>query len=275
MIKVHCGSLVTVNDLWSPHTLYGMREPCNCQWLLWFPLPYMECRNLVTFNDSYGPPIPYMECGNLVMGSPYMYNMIWMWEPCNCQWLMVPIPYMEYGNLVYCQWLLWSPHTLNGMWELCNRVPTCMMGEPCNCQWHLWSPILYMECGNLITVNDWWSPHTLYGIWEPCNCQWLLWSPHTLYGMQEPCNCQWLIVPHTLYGIWEPCNCQWLLCPLIPYMECGNLVTVNDLWSPNTYMEWRNCQWLLSSAIPYTICVNLVNEWLIVHPYLTWNVETL
>ena len=49
-----------------PHTLYGMREPCSCQWLLW-------------------SPIPYMECGNLVMGSPHMY-MICMWEPCNCQW---------------------------------------------------------------------------------------------------------------------------------------------------------------------------------------------
>ena len=34
------------------------------------PIPYIECGNLVTVNDSYGPPIPYMECGNLVMGSP-------------------------------------------------------------------------------------------------------------------------------------------------------------------------------------------------------------
>ena len=47
MIRVHCGNLETVHDLWSP-------------------IPYMECRNLVTANDSYGPPIPYMECGNHV-----------------------------------------------------------------------------------------------------------------------------------------------------------------------------------------------------------------
>ena len=47
MIRVHFRNLVTVNHLWSP-------------------IPYMECRNLVTVNDSYGPPIPYMECGNLV-----------------------------------------------------------------------------------------------------------------------------------------------------------------------------------------------------------------
>ena len=30
------------------------------------PIPYMECGNLVTVNDSSGPPVPYMECGNLV-----------------------------------------------------------------------------------------------------------------------------------------------------------------------------------------------------------------
>ena len=31
--------------------------------------------------------------------------------------------------------------------------------------------IPYMECGNLVTVNDLWSPYTLYGMQEPCNCQ--------------------------------------------------------------------------------------------------------
>ena len=46
---MECGNLVTVNDLWSPHTLYGMQEPCNCQLLLWSPLPYLE-------HVSYGSP---------------------------------------------------------------------------------------------------------------------------------------------------------------------------------------------------------------------------
>ena len=32
MIRVHYENLVTVNDSYgSPHTLYGMWEPCNCQ----------------------------------------------------------------------------------------------------------------------------------------------------------------------------------------------------------------------------------------------------
>ena len=49
------------------------------------PIAYMECGNLVTVNDLYGPPIPYVKCRNLVTGSPTMYNMISMQEPCNCQ----------------------------------------------------------------------------------------------------------------------------------------------------------------------------------------------
>ena len=47
-----------------------------------------HCGNLVTVNDSYGPPIPFMECRNLVTLND-----------------------------------LWSPQTLYGMWEPCYRVP--------------------------------------------------------------------------------------------------------------------------------------------------------
>ena len=57
-----CWNLVTVIDVWSPHTLYGMQEPCNCQWLLWSPHTLYE-----------------------------------MWEPCNCHWLMV-LPYLIWNT---------------------------------------------------------------------------------------------------------------------------------------------------------------------------------
>ena len=53
-------------------------------------------------------------------------------------------------------------------------------------------PMLYMECGNLVTVND-------------------------------------------------------SYCPSIPYMVFGNLVTVNDLWSPYILYEmWESC-----NRVPY------------------------
>ena len=42
---------------------------------------------------------------------------------------------------------------------------------------------------------------------------------------------------HTLYGMWECYFCQRLLWSPKPYVECRNLVTVNDLWFPNHYME--------------------------------------
>ena len=95
-----------------------------------------------------------------------------MWEPCNCQWL------------------LWSPHTLYGM------------QDPCNCQWLLWSPIPYMECRNLVTVNDsYGSPHTLYGMQEPCNCQWFLWFPPYLIWNR------YLMAPH-MYNLMVPQHLQ-------------------------------------------------------------------
>ena len=51
-------------------------------------IPFMECRNLVTVNDSYDAP-------NTLYG---------MWKPYNSQYPMVS-------------------HTLYGMWEPCNGVP--------------------------------------------------------------------------------------------------------------------------------------------------------
>ena len=130
---MECGNLVTVNDLCSP-------------------IPYVGCRNLVTVNDLRSP-IFYLEYGNLVMGSPHMYNMICLWEPCNCQWLLWS-PYTLYGMWEPCnhQWHLWSAHTLYEMWK------------PCNCQW-LMVPLPYME------------------LWEPCNGV----SPTWVIWMQESC----------------------------------------------------------------------------------------
>ena len=58
-----------------PHTLYGMWDSCNCQWLLWCP------------HTSYG-----------------------MWEPCKCQWLLrSPHTWYRMWESCNCQWLLWSP----------------------------------------------------------------------------------------------------------------------------------------------------------------------
>ena len=97
------------------HTLNGMWEPCNCQWLmvlptlygmwepltlndLWSPIPYMECGNLVTVNDLLSP-IPYTECGNLVTlndshGLPHLIWNRYLMVP-HMYDLMVPLPYME------------------------------------------------------------------------------------------------------------------------------------------------------------------------------------
>ena len=172
---------------------------------------------------AYGPPYIILEYGNLVMGSPTCT--IWF----------------AYGNLVTIHHL-WS-HTLYGMWEPCNyqwlMVPHTLYGMQvlCNCQWHI-SPIPYIECGNLVSVNE-------------------LWFPHTLYGMQEPCNrvptctiwfaCGNLVTVNKSYG------------PPIPYMECGNIVIVNDLWSP--YLIWN---------VGICYC-----QWLMVPTHLTWKCGTL
>ena len=69
-----------------PHTLYGMWEPCNVN-DLWSPKPYMECRNLVTVNDCYGPPYLIWNDRNLVsVNDCYGPNTLYgMQEPCNCQ----------------------------------------------------------------------------------------------------------------------------------------------------------------------------------------------
>ena len=135
---VQCGDLVTGSDLYSPLTLYGMQELCNCQWLM-LPIPYMEC-----YCPSY-----LMDCGNLVMGSPHMYDMICMWEPCNCQWLMVPLTLYEMWESCNCQWLM---------------VCLCLIWNVGTVSDSYASPIPYMECGNLVTVSDWWSPIPYMGL---------------------------------------------------------------------------------------------------------------
>ena len=139
-----------------PHSLYGMQEPCNCQW--WEPcnrVPltctiWFECGNLVTVNDIWSPHTLYgmwelcsCQWQEPVTGSPHMYNMIWMWEPCNCQWLMVPLPYMVCRNLV----------TVNdGNFEMgCLHMYDVIFS---GCQW--WEP---------------WKQGSPHISWEPCNCQ--------------------------------------------------------------------------------------------------------
>ena len=47
---MECGNLVTVNDCYGPRTLYGMQEPC------------------ITVNDCFGP-----------------HTLYGMQEPCICQ----------------------------------------------------------------------------------------------------------------------------------------------------------------------------------------------
>ena len=65
-------------------------------------------------------------------------------------------------------------------------------------------PIPYMECRNLVSVNRLlWSPY-------------LIWNAGTLYLSMT------IMVPQTLYGM------------------VGNLVTINDLWSPIPYMDGRD-----------------------------------
>ena len=175
---MECRNLVTLNNFWSPHTFYvmwelsmslmvshtwyGIWEPCNgvphmydmiwmgkpsnCQWLLWSPLPYTECGNLVTVNDLwsthtwYGILDPvrdsptctmWFECGNLVTVNG------------------LPLSHMECGNLA-----IGSHHMYDKIWM-----------------------------GKLLSASDLWSHHTLYGMWEPCNCQWLMVTPYLIWNV--------------------------------------------------------------------------------------------
>ena len=151
------------------HNLYGMQEPCNCQWLLWSPKAYMECRNLVTVYDCFGP-----------------HTLYGMQKSCICQWLMVPIYYVDGRDHININ-DLWSPITymecgnlitFNDLWS---PIPY-MNGRDLISINDLWSPISYMECRNLVTVNDCFGPHTLYGMQEPSNCQWLFWSTYLIWN---------------------------------------------------------------------------------------------
>ena len=236
----------------------------------------MDCRNLVNVNDWWSPNTL---CG---MWEPCnrvnMYDMVWMWEPCSCQWL------------------LWSPY-LMWMWEPCKSQwlmvsnMLCWKWEPCNYQW-LMVPWTYMECGdlamgsstcmigfkygNLVTVNDSYGP------------TYLIWNVGTL----QRSMILMVPIPYMECGNLVTINAWW--CP-IHYVECGNFVTINGLWSPWTpYGMWGpcngilhmydliwmwepcNCQWLLWSHIPYMECGNpaTVNN-SYGPPYLIWNVGTL
>ena len=45
-------------------------------------------------------------------------------------------------------------------------------------------------------------------------------------------------------------------------MECGNLVTINDLWSPISYMDGKDLITINDYVIPHTLyveCRNLVS----------------
>ena len=71
-------------------------------------------------------------------------------------------------------------------------IPLYGMQEPCIYSMTSGSPITYMDGRDLITINDLVILHNFYGMWE-----------HT-------------VTVNDCYG------------PLMPYMECRNLVTVND-----------------------------------------------
>ena len=189
MIRVHCRYLVTFNDsygppylIWYAGTLYlSMTDGHPIPYMeygnlvtvndLWSPTPYMECGNLVngvsphvwcgnlvTVNDSYGPLIPYMECGNLVMGSPHMYNMMWMWEPCNCQW------WEPCNGPLTCTVLLFSGQQWQ---EPCNRVP------PTHTMWFFRMLCKRSTaCPNKILVTVWIISHLVATFVFPWNvCQ--------------------------------------------------------------------------------------------------------
>ena len=152
---------------------------------------------------------------------------------CNARTLQLSITYGPPIPYMECRNLI--------IWS-----PTCMI-------WFFWtmqcgnlvtvndsygSPIPYMEYGNLVTVNDSYGAHTLYGIWEPCN--WVL--PHVQYDFFRTMQCGNLV---TVNDLWLP----------IPHMEWGNLVTgfphmynmitINDLWSPHTlYRMQEPCNWV-------------------------------
>ena len=125
--------LININDLWSPITLYGMQEPCNCQWLLWSPYLIWMQGNLY-LSMTVMVPIPYMECRNLLS-----VNDLWS-----------PIPYMDGRDLITIN-DLWSPITLYGMWE------------PSNCQWLYGPPNLIWNVGTLYLSMTVLVPQTLYG----------------------------------------------------------------------------------------------------------------
>ena len=156
--------------------------------------------------------------------------------------------------------------------------------------------IPYMECGNLVTVNDWtpipymecYGPHTYMEcgnlvIGSPTCMIWFecrnlvtvsdLWFPHTLYGIQELCN------GSPTYKMHEPCN-------RVPsHVQCGNLVTINDLWSPIPYMQWYGPpflygMWEPCNGVPYMYDIIWMQElcncqWLMIPQYLIWNSGTL
>ena len=118
-----------------PYTLYE----CTVN-DLWSPIPYMECRNLITVLVTYGPSLFLIwKALSMTYGPPYM--------ECTVNDLWSPIPDMECGNLYNCWWFM---------------VPLIpYMEGTVN---DLLSPIPYMECGNVITVSDLWSP--LFLIWK-------------------------------------------------------------------------------------------------------------
>ena len=48
------------------------------------------------------------------------------------------------------------------------------------------------------------------------------------------------MAPHTIYGLWNLVNVNDCYGPSIPYMECENLVNVNDLWPLHTlFGMWK------------------------------------
>ena len=49
---MECGNLVTINDCYGPPTLYGMQEPCYLSMTVMVPHTlYMNARNLVSVYD--------------------------------------------------------------------------------------------------------------------------------------------------------------------------------------------------------------------------------
>ena len=176
-----------------PHTLYGIGI-----WLS--PLPYME-------QLSYGPPTSEVSsCPIWALWSHTLYGIGIISSP-TCMHHPPHVLYNYYGpHSLYGIGILWSPYLIQNRYHM---VPphVCMVPTHVKCLHVLFasygSPIPYMEL-------------VLYG---PSHVHMIPLHVH-------------IVPPHVQCDV----NSSYVL--PIPYMECRNIVTVNDSYGPPTCTIW-------------------------------------